>query len=344
MVNTINFVLPHDKTMASIHVRGLCLDGFAPQGWEFDFISIDTSYSKHRVLQKVKIFYQYALAIGRIRLKKRGKQVLYFIKPNSILLMALCRFIYRYKVFIDINDPIHLPEHAGRFSREKLIIMLNLANGTVFESTEYKEYTRILHSNPATVIEDTPQFEISFINLKNRNRNVVWFGSPATSRILINYKEYFKKFISSGFSITLLGADVKTTEILSESGIKCNAINVYTHELLLSTLSNSILAFVPMPNEESYSLRGNLKAKFAMASGCVTIASDLNMHRRLIEDNVTGFIFSNFSEFSVAVDNISRSPDYYCERIGGTANVNVINLFNRISHAEKICKFVNSCN
>ena len=35
---TIAFILPFDRTMASIHVRAKCLMDYAPEGWKFQFV------------------------------------------------------------------------------------------------------------------------------------------------------------------------------------------------------------------------------------------------------------------------------------------------------------------
>jgi len=342
MVNSVYFILPPDKTMASRHVRGLCLDGFAPQGYEFKFISPDLSHSRFSLVAKLKNIFNYALTIGKI--KKISNQYFYFVKPSSCALLILCRFVYRCKVIIDINDPIHLPEHLGRFSKIKFVVMLKVANAAVFESSEYEQYTRDWHKAPTIVIEDTPQFEMSFINYDKRSKGLVWFGSPATSKILNNYHNYFKKINSAGLSITLLGADVQVVKLMRESGIVCDSENKYSHELLFNTLSNALLSFIPMPNIESYSLRGNLKAKFSMAAGCITIASDLDMHKRLIENNVNGFLFSDFEDFSRIIDNIAISNTAIYEDMGRAANRKIMKNFNRMSHAQKLCKYFNSLN
>ena len=342
MVSTVFFILPPDKSMASIYVRGTCFEGFAPEGYEFKFISPESDYFKFSFAARLKNLANYALAINKIKIRNNSNQYFYFIKPSSWVLLALCRFIYGCKVIIDINDPIHLPEHLGAFSRIKFIMMLRVANAAVFESMEYERYTRDWHGIPTVVIEDTPQFELSLINYKKRQNTLVWFGSPATSRILVNYIGHFKKVNRAGFSITLLGADVQVVKNLRECGIVCNSEDKYNHELLFNTLANALLSFVPMPNTESYSLRGNLKAKFSMATGCITIASDLPMHKRLIKNGVTGFTFSDFNEFCMIIDYIGKSNSIIHEGMGGAANCEIMINFNRKSHAEKICNFFNS--
>jgi glycosyltransferase involved in cell wall biosynthesis len=330
--------------MASIHVRGLCLEGYAPQGWDFKFIHGPKDFNGLNFFTRLKTIFFYVGSIRKAVARDSRRGALYFIKPNSIFLLAICRLILRFKIYIDINDPIHLPEQMGRFAGAKVRLMLQIANGIIFESLEYEKFTHKWRRNPTRVIEDTAQFEISFINYKSREKNVVWFGSPSTSKVLIQYIEHLKKLNDCGFSITLLGADAGVVKILSECGIQLTLVKSYDHEKLVEILSNTMLSFVPMPNIDSYSLRGNLKAKFAMASGCITIASDLNMHRRLIVNGVTGYIFSNINDFSVIVENISKSPYDYLEKVGHAANINIVKSFNRKSHAEEICKFIGSSN
>ncbi len=339
MVKTVFFILPPDITMPSTHVRGFCLNGFAPLNYKFVYVYPKISKTNTNSIKTIFNFLRYALLIYKIKSDKKN-DLLYFIKPSSVLLLALCRFVYKYKIFIDVNDPLHLREHLGRFSKLKFICMANISNGVVYESLEYENHTRKWHKNLKTIIEDTPQFEISYINYSRRANNVVWFGSPATSNLLINYIDFLIKFNQAGFGIILLGADKKVQEVLQRNSVEFNSIDKYDHEILLEELSKNLLSFVPMQNIEAYSLRGNLKAKFSMASGCITIASDLEMHTRLIDQNETGFVFKNFNDFSNILDYISKSDNKkLIETIGFLANQKIMNKFNRSNHARKICKF-----
>lgn len=344
MVSTVFFILHPYKTLASNHVRGLCLEGFAPPQWEFKFISPEITNSRFKLVEKLKKLINHALIIRKIKLKKSTRSYCYFIKPNSCTVLILYRFVFGYKVIIDINDPIHLPEHLGRFSKIKFLIMLRIANAAVYESIEYENFTRNWRRIPTSVIEDTPQFEISFTNYNKRDKVMVWFGSPATSKILTNYLDYFKKINKAGYSIKLLGADLQVVKIMRENDINLSMQAEYDHDSLLNILSNACLSFVPMPNTEAYSLRGNLKVKFSMATGCITIASDIDMHKRIIKNNVNGFLFSDYNDFSKVIDNIASLNDSFFEEMSKAANGEIIEKFNRKSHAEKICKFIDTCN
>ncbi len=328
--------------MASIHVRGLCLAGYSPNGWVFNFLNPKNSNFKNKYLAKFHNLVNYIYEIGMIRLKAGKNNYLYFIKPNSIMLLAISRYIYRFKVFVDINDPIHLPEHLGRFSMVRYKGILKVSTGIVFESPEYEKYSRNIHTKRTAIIEDTPQFELSFLNYKSRKKIIVWFGSSSTSKVLENYMEYFKEFEKKGFTIKILGVDTEIETKFRSYDIKFESITSYNHEELLGTLSNSIVSFIPMPDTPLYSLRGNLKVKFSMACGCITLASDLPMHDRIINNGVTGFIFSDFKSFSEILENISYLPNESLRSIGMAANSYVVNNFNRKSHAEKICNFISS--
>jgi glycosyltransferase involved in cell wall biosynthesis len=343
MVNTVYFVLPPNETMASSHVRAVCLADFAPEGWSFKFITPSKSLSRIALFRKVSVFCGYVATIAAIKEKIGVKPVLYFIKPASILLIVLCRFVLRWKIFIDVNDPVHLPEHLGRLSKQKFILMLKISTGVIFESPEYEEFTRRWRRVPAAVIEDTPQFDITFVNYNSRNRAVVWFGSPSTSRILLEYVNFLEKFQQSGYEIILVGVHAQVESVLNEVGIVFKKITSYTLDSLIEILSASQLAFVPMLDSESHVLRGNLKAKLAMAAGCITIASESRMHRRLIQHGVTGFLFSDYDQFVTIVEATSCSSKAVFERIGSAANVWVISRYKRASHAKKITDFIESC-
>lgn len=329
--------------MASIYVRGLCLDGFSPQNFEFVFVHTESSKTNN-FFKKLFNLINTAISILNIKFDKKN-DVLYFIKPSSVILLALCRFVFNYRIFIDVNDPLHRREHLGRFSKIKFICMANISNGIVYESMENEKQTRKWHISSTAIIEDTPQFEISFINYRIRAKNVVWFGSPATSYILTDYIDFFKKFNQSGFGVVLLGADKKVQEFFNVNSVEYKSIDKYDHEILLEVLSENLLSFVPMPNIEAYNLRGNLKAKLSMAAGCITIASDLEMHRRLIHENETGFLFRNIKDFFKILDYITNpSNKKLIESIGFMANQTIINKYNRNTHARKICDFFQKVN
>jgi hypothetical protein len=341
MVKTVAFLLPPDKGMASIHVRARCLIGHQPKGWHFKFIEGPEQSAGVGGIERFTRFLIYLMNLSRIRCQKNDLSF-YFIKPSSIILLVFCRWILRSPVFIDINDPLHLPEHMGRFACFKFRLMLKISNGAVFESEEYHTYCAPWLQIPTTIIEDTPQFEKIYDNFDKRVMGVVWFGSPATSIVLESYMPHLVKFDKCGLKIVLVGA---SSEVVARVKAEiCSVVNIekYDHRQLVDILSGMIAAFVPMPFGASFELRGNLKAKLAMAAGCITIASDLPMHRRLISHGNNGYIFDDEEAFSKICDEIKVAPPLRASKLGRAANLHVMANFNRSAHANAISKFIES--
>ncbi len=339
-MKSICIILPLDKGLASAHVRGLCLEGFWPNDWEAKYWHGPKHIPEQKVFRNIVVWLHYIKMLFQMRLTAKNVVCTYFIKPSSVVVMLLARVVFGYKVIIDVNDPIHLPEHLGRYSVIRFKLFLMISNGVVFESLEYKDFCTKWHNKPVAVIEDTPQFEMSYVNYTDRQMRAVWFGSPFTSKVLIEFVGYFKKLSESGFDIILLGADLKVVKILKNYSTNLVVVDKYDHKSLIRILSESTVAFVPMPKTQSYELRGNLKSKFAMASGCITVASNLKMHSRLIENQKTGYLFNGFDDFSEIINKISRSPSIGLKTIGKSANLKVMEGYNRYLHARQICDFI----
>jgi glycosyltransferase involved in cell wall biosynthesis len=344
MVKTVFFIIPANRQMASAYVRALCLEGFTPNGWNFHFIFGPKVIENLKIWQRLynRVFH-YVIELTRIRLYIYVSPYIYFIKPNSVLLLFISRYVLGFKTFIDINDPLHLPEHLGRFSKIKFNLMILIANGVIFESQEYKSYCKKKIDKNSTLIEDTPQFEISFINHLQREPTVIWFGSPETSKVLIDQLEFLKEFSKHGYQIRLLGASPQVRDLIAGARVRVELIEKYDHESLVDAVCMAAISFVPMPKNDSFALRGNLKAKLSMACGCITIASNLPMHSRLITDGVNGYLFDGLDDFKIILQKIAEDPKGVLSRIGRLGNVEVVSKFNRIGHAKKISTFFESC-
>lgn len=330
-------MLPPNENMPSVFVRALCLEGFEPSGYKFIFLRGQKEQG-NKLKRKILRFIHYIKIL--IVAKKSGHtKYLYFIKPHSLLILIVARLFLGFKVYIDVNDPLHLSEHLGTFSRFKFWAYMKICTGAVFESEEYADFNKEFNEK-IKIIEDTPQFEIAYTNYRLRKEQVVWFGSPEASKDLIKYIELFKKFNVHGVKIVLLGVDSKIISIFKSEKIDFVFFDSYSHSDLINILGESFYSFVPMPNIPLYSLRGNLKVKFAMASGCIVIASDLNMHKRLIENRIDGFIFENDESFDQILKKLKSCSFSEKEEIGRKANLKIVNSYSRMLHAEKICQYI----
>lgn len=331
--------------MPSVFVRAQCLRGFEPKGWKFIFISGPCLYEKKiRVVRHIFAAFHYLSELFKIKFIRKNVAAVYFIKPTSALALIASRYIFGLKTFIDVNDPLHLHEFLGRFSEIKFRIFMAIVDGVIFESLEYQKYCEKRALKKYTIIEDTPQFEMSLVNYSAREFYVVWFGSPKTSNVLLSYIEHLKLFSEKGYKVWLLGAAQDVVDKIKENGVSVKLTEKYDHKTLIDIVSSATFSFVPMPNNNLFSLRGNLKAKFSMACGCLTIASNLPMHERLIDNYRNGYLFNDLPEFKNILNEILIDLSEAISRVGRRANLEIVSKYNRRAHAEKICSFIEASN
>lgn len=334
----LTFVLPDAGAAASINVRAACLLNYSPPSFEFRLHNTSFLSIENKILRKVlRTLFWGIWNFIQIKINIDSK-ILFFIKNYSLVNIVLCK-IWGYKIFIDVNDPIHMREFLGIFSRLKFLILLKIADGIVFESAENHELWKNKVSNKSVIIEDSPQFE--FIDLVDnlRSKSVVWYGSPDTSEVLFDYIEYFKDFAKLGYKIKLLGCQEKLIKILSDSGILVEYYPSYDFAFLKSVLTDAEISFVPMPNTDLYNLRGNLKAKIGMACGCIVFSSNNMMHQRLINDGEDGFLFNSHFDFAESLGKLSQDKNIK-NIISLKASKKVLQKFTPRIHAEKLCSFI----
>lgn len=156
----------------------------------------------------------------------------------------------------------------------------------------------------------------------------------------MNYLSEIKLFYDSGYDIRLLGCSIEVRDFFLRNKIDVYSIIEYDRIKMIRELENAKVSFVPMPNDDLFKFRGNLKAKISMSYGCVTLASDIDMHKRLIENNKTGFLFSDSDEVVKIIkklDNINL-----CSSISKAGSLYVNKKFSRKAHAEKVVEFISS--
>lgn len=340
MVKEVYFLLPVDRSIASGYVRALCLKDFAPKNWTFLYIEGPNHLGGERLKKKFQLYRYYFNVLWKI-FNKRSDSFVYLIKPSSSFVVFVSRYLFRLRTFVDINDPIHLTVHLGRLSRFRSWLFFNLSNGIVFESDEYRSFLGKRYFNKSIVIEDTPQFSTIYDGSEIRFQRVIWYGSPGTSVVLLEYLDYLRLFNSYGYPVLVMGAAEEVLEKLNEHGIVVKNIAKYQHAELVLNASGSLISFVPMPDIPEFNLRGNLKAKFGMACGCITIASNIEMHRRLISHGVTGYLFNDLNSFGQILDQISAESGAP-SLAGQLGNEYVANKFTVENHAKEITQFFES--
>jgi hypothetical protein len=329
-VRKIAFILPFSN-MVSNYVRAKCLNDYETNGYQFLYIQGD--YPRIFNIFGLRTIYRHLFySINLIKLVyTQTKVVVYFIKPNSPILLWAVRRILKLKVMIDVNDPYHLHDLMGA---NKTAALFRNTDRIVFESKEYYEYWSNKYSEISSIVSDTPQHECIYVNSKQRSRSFIWVGSSHTAPYLLYFLEYFKLLTANGYGIKFLGANEKILQPLRSSGVDFTLIEHYDVQILSKELETSLASFVPMPKEELFQLRGNLKAKVSMGHGCLTVASRMPMHESLISHGRTGYLFNTLQEF----ENILKEMQdiTLSSKIAFEGNKYVADNYSRHSHAVKL--------
>lgn len=335
--NSIIFVLPSEPGLPSEYVRAQCLFGVEPNGWEFLF------YRRASSKQKKNKYWMYLSSLRNlvkgIKALEGSSSKVYLIKPLSVIEMIVLKLFIRSPVYIDVNDPYHLEEFLGPNSLLKFKLIAYFSDGVIFESLENFNCHDLWLQKKSIVVEDTAQF-IPSLELavdESKQKTVVWVGSPKTSNVLLDSLDALKAFISFDYELELLGASDEVSKALIANNIDANVRTSYDREFMTQRLSVSSISFVPMPNINLFNLRGNLKAKLAMAFGCIVIAQNNEMHRRLIMPSNTGFLFSTVSDLETILVEIENKKNR--EKIRKGAIKYVQEYFTPQKHAQLLVDF-----
>ena len=140
--------------------------------------------------------------------------------------------------------------------------------------------------------------------------------------------------------VRLLGCTTEVSALLNAENITHSYLEYYDSDTLSKELRMARISFVPMPDTELFRFRGNLKAKISMAYGCLTIASSLDMHKRLIVNNTTGYLFDNKFEFKNILFKLHNLQVSRMVAISG--NKHVAKKFTRQSHAAQLSVTMNN--
>ena len=335
--SSIIFVLPSEPGLPSEYVRAQCLFGVEPNGWKFLF------YRRSSSKQKKNKYWMYLSSLrdlvkGINALEEPSSKV-YLIKPLSVIEIIALKLFIRSPVYIDVNDPYHLEEFLGPNSLLKFKLIAYLCDGVIFESWENFNYHNKWVQKKSIVVEDTAQFvpSLELAADESKQKTVVWVGSPKTSNVLLDSIDALKVFVSFDYNIELLGASDEVSKTLIANNIDANVQTSYDREFLTKRLSVASISFVPMPDSNLFNLRGNLKAKLAMAFGCIVVAQNNEMHRRLIMPSNTGFLFSTDSDLQAILVEIENRKNR--EKIRKGAIKYVQDYFTPQKHAQSLVDF-----
>ena len=288
-----------------------------------DCVDLASGYFRKNFIGYIKIIFFLPINFFRLYKKRDFYAKVIIVKPWSILIaLSLGLIFQRRKVFLDINDPLHLPEFLGE-SRFKLFLFF-FRNNLIFESEEYYKYCKKKYHVEGRIIEDYAQIEdIPEVEWAKKEKQLLWYGDKKISEILVEYASALNAFQNAGYCIKTIGASDHVIAFLKKRGLCIDILKPKSRDDFLSILAKSRFVIAPFnPDLPLHTMRGNLKVKIAMASGACVVAEDMAMHRRLVQDSINGFLI-----------NKKTSIEEIDSRI-----VNCINLANISENARKSIK------
>lgn len=332
MKNTNNkclFILHPNKKSVTNYVRGL---QFVGNDCDAIYLLDEDNFTKKKY---------FCLIIGTLKnlyslhRNKNKYSVVVILKPWSLLVSLILLFIFKKKLYIDINDPLHLDNFIGEWKFKIYLAIFH--KRLIFESKEYLNYCNKRFKITGTLIEDFSQYdEFPFSSWSQKKRSVIWFGNYGNSYELIRHIDIIRHFNAQGYQLVVLGPSKLVIEKLHDNSINFHEIKQKSRASLLNAISKSRFAFIPFnASSDLHTLRGNLKVKFAMAGGCCVLASNLLMHRRLINHGRNGFLFNdtiNASEINEIIE---------CKKlkmISENAKKTILTLGTKKQHFEKFLK------
>lgn len=333
---SVIFLLPDDLSIPSAYVRALYLKKYVPDKWEFIFLERPKLENFQNKLKKKLVYISNLIKV--LKKYSKHKSILYVVKPLSPIEILILRIFINLKVVVDINDPMHLKNFLGNFSKLKFYLIIFFANGVIFESKENHEIWKKYCKNKSCVIEDTPQFlpndSLAYVE---RQKKLLWVGSPETSITLVGASDAIKAFQDAGYLIRLMGASHDVIKKLQTNGILVENTFKYSRDQMVKNMKNCSICFIPMPNEDLFNLRGNLKAKLPMSMGSIVVAQKNKMHKRLITNDFSGYLFENDRDIRCILHKLEDKKKNNYIRLNAIKHIK--KNYSPASHAERIVNF-----
>lgn len=291
----ILFILHPNSKSVSNYVRAL---QFKSDG--FDFLDLAGGFFSRKFFSVIFSIFLVTFNLIRLTFKARNYNKVIIVKPWSYPVCLFIKILFGERVYLDINDPLHLDCFWGGTSFN--FLSKTFKKNLIFESVEYLEYCSKEFNLTGTLIEDYAQYE-DFIDCEwsIRENRVVWYGNPELSLELLRYKNFFLYLNSVNIQIYIVGASDLVADVLQGGGVLLSRPRFDARQDFLHFLSHSKFIFIPFDSfNPLHTLRGNLKLKFAMGAGCAVFAQEIPMHLRLMLHGLNGFLFKNEDDLLTA--------------------------------------------
>ena len=338
MNSRLLIVVPGDSSLATLNVRIYNIISYLKEKFEVEIVSLPDR--EQSILGRLTAY----LSIAKV-VRRKEEYYCYLIKPYSLTVALLLRLNTK-SLFIDINDPLHQRRHGGRISSFRLLSYIFVSTGLVIESREYYSLIKRFFGWKKMInIEDSvPENRYSDLVRDKDSKSILWFGSPETSKDLAGCISFFEELVRMRWSVRLLGCSESLSESYEMMGRRLglesvNTRNSYTQQELYAELRRAQVALVPY-FETADSLRGNLKCKLSMAFGCFTLASDIEMHRRLLWGNTAGGMMVKELDRATAGELDKVICESYDEEECIKANLQASQLFTHRQHGKELSSFI----
>ena len=214
------------------------------------------------------------------------------------------------KLILDIDDALFInninknhPIKWDKASRVKRILsLIDIVNaGNNWLMNECLK----LGAKSATNINVAESVKFENINTKtNSPLKVIWLGSPTTSEYLFLIEKPLKKIQDDlGIEINIIGSNDNESYDFDYNRIS------WSRETEDHYLKISDVGLMPLPFEDWSKGKCGGKARTYMANGVIPIVSNIGYNKDLIKDRVSGFLCSDFSDWTDAFYTLNNNLD-----------------------------------
>lgn len=260
---------------------------------------------------------------------------------------SLFEWLYRKlskKVVYDIDDLIYLRNNKSKSNpiiswvkgRGKPIYLMKTSDHVITCTPYLDEFVRRYNLNTTDISStvDTDRY-LPKVSYQSPGGCIVgWSGSHSTSKYLHLLDRVFQKLASEyRFKLLVMG-----DKEFSIEGVDVEAIE-WSETYEIETIKRFTIGVYPLPDEEWVLGKSGLKAIQYMAMGIPTVATAVGANFRVIEDNISGFLVKEESEWYERLTQLINNVELR-QSIGQNARKRVEDLFSLKANAPAYLKIL----
>lgn len=276
---------------------------------------LDTSYLrklyKNEKKNKIKILIAYFKRIFVLMNSAENLIIEYEALPYVPYFIEKI-FLKNKNYILNFDDNIWDNYKTNRLLKNKLDNLVKNAAGVIVANDFLKERVLKLNSNIIKIptVLDLTNYEENEIS-KYEKFTLVWIGSPATYKYIKSHTNVFLKLLDV--------IDYKLVIIASKSLAKdaIDGIDMEFFDWSASTeveiLKKSHVGLMPLDDDMFSQGKSAFKIIQFMAAGLPVVASSIGENKIVVQNNITGFLAENESDWVNAISTLSNNTVLYNE-------------------------------